>query len=215
MVLSFFWFRARASDLNQRKKRLHCISSFFNRQRRRAWYLFYFLTIIVLVCYLCAYVPVALFCESVINSGRKVCRFSNTETASTFVNRPHRRQKVLTERKWSKKEFRRYAKRLRKWHEFKLSFRNKYGWLASLLCEPWFAQFALCAHWFLTWWISLALRVNITGIIEENCWHTIWKEWEAHCSNLSKRRFSITHAMRSTGYRSRKHRPLDEQRQAL
>ena len=120
--------------------------------------------------------------------------------------------KGLNERKRSKKEFRKSAKFLRKWRECKRCIRDKYGWLASFLCQPWFLQFALCAHWVLTWWISLTLRVNVTRMLEENWRRFIWKEWEVHCSNLSKRRTSAAREMGSTGYRRRKHCSLDEQR---
>ena len=80
------------SGQDARKRRQHGTMDVLRRQLRRACYLLYFFTIFVLVCYLCVYVPVALFCESVITSGRKVFRFSNTVTASKFLNRPHRRQ---------------------------------------------------------------------------------------------------------------------------
>ena len=123
-----------------------------------------------------------------------------------------RRRKALLERKRLKKEFRKYAKMLRIWREYKRSIRQKYGWLLAFLCEPWFLQFVLCVHWVLTCWISFTLRVNITTILEENCLRIIWNEWEAHCSNLRNRRTFAAHDKRPTGYRRSDHCTLDEQR---
>ena len=158
---------------------------------------------------MCVYVPIALFFASVIISGRKVFGLSSPGTTKKCLNRPQRRRKTLIERKRLKMERRKYAKMLRIWREYKRGIRNKYGWLPTLLCEPLFLQFVLCVHWVVTWWISVALRGNVTKMLEENYLRSIRKEWETDISNLNQSRPSVAHGMRLTGYRRKEHSSLD------
>ena len=181
------------------------------RRRWRRWYLLYAVFFVAVVVFMCAYVPIAFGCVSLITSSRKMISLNNEETDKTYYSRQQRRQMALTELKRLKKDSKRYAKRLRMWRECKRSIRLRYGWIASCLCEPWLLQLVLCVHWCLTWWVSLALGINVTKYLGEECLHFLMQQ--CYANHSSRYKVKITEIHRCVPRKRKRAKTIDEERE--